>query len=115
MSRTGGAVAVLAIIVGACSSGSGGPLQVVTEVMPNLPVQETAAYLCGTDGGCGPDSGCAYAIDAGCGAMGVCVPLIPDPAPCKAFNFCGCDGVVVLGLCNLPNDFSPAPTRGLYL
>lgn len=118
MSRTRGAVAVLAVIVGACSSGRGG-----------APIQETDAYSdagdaapidaagqpCRSDGDCGPNYACAYAIVLSCAAAGVCVQVTPCGGSGKQPTYCGCDGGGFVRRCDLPGGYSQAPVfSGAY-
>jgi hypothetical protein len=59
---------------------------------------------------CDSHSECAYPIADGCHAKGVCVPLPFPVPPCPAGPaYCGCNGSLVYGQCDLPAGYAPAP------
>jgi hypothetical protein len=58
---------------------------------------------------------CAYPGDAGCSAVGVCVPLVSIAPDCITPSWCDCHGGGgFLGFCGIPADYSPAPTSGPF-
>jgi hypothetical protein len=73
----------------------------------SVPFLDAAA--CASDGGCGANFVCAYSSAAACGATGVCVPATQNAGACRVPTFCGCDGGSVLGRCDLPVGYTPAP------
>jgi hypothetical protein len=93
---------VLAIVVGACSSGSDAPTI-------------AAGQPCRSDGDCGPNYACAYAIVQSCTAAGVCVRVTPCGGSGKQQAYCGCDGGGLVRSCELPGGYSQAPVfSGAY-
>jgi hypothetical protein len=81
-----------------------------------FPVESDGGSYAACDGSCGPDALCAYLVDAGCSAAGVCVPLNGFGPGCgRAPSYCGCDGTGFVGRCDLPTGYVPAPVeRGPY-
>jgi hypothetical protein len=92
-----------------CSTGSGSQQYVIT------PSYAEGLPPSGCPLGCTAAEICAYPLDAGCDAAGVCVPLNASAPPCKAYNLCGCNGIVFLGRCDVPAGYSQAPSVGGYL
>jgi hypothetical protein len=108
--RTAYALGIVALVA-ACGGQTGG----VGDAAVDVSAEATAALYGPCDGGCPDGSLCAFALDGGCGAVGQCVPLLPGPPTCKAYDLCGCDGVTFLGRCDVPVGYCQAPSAGGYI
>ncbi len=94
------------------AAACGGQTGAVGDAGGDVSAEATASLYGPCDGGCPDGSLCAFAVDGGCGAAGVCVPLNPAAPPCKAYNLCGCDGIVFLDRCDVPAGYSQARSAG---
>jgi hypothetical protein len=104
-------VVMACLLAAACGGETGG----VGDAGGDVSAEATGSLYGPCNGGCTDGSLCAFAVDGGCGAAGVCVPLNPAAPSCKAYNLCGCDGVVFLDRCDVPAGYSQARSAGGYM
>lgn len=98
------------VALAGCSTSSSSRQYVITPSYPEGLPSPACADICEAGDICG------YALDGGCDAAGICLPLNPIVAvSCKPFNLCGCQGVVFVSRCDLPAGYSQEPSAGGYL